>query len=277
MDQAKNPESAPEMADTRYDVAEKFVYGASYETNELAQLPPLLEGVRVFIDVGASLGPYTFCADRTLRDADIYSIEANPQTYARLAKLCAKSQSTNRLHPIHAAAASERGKIDFFIPSAKSSRLPLTSSLFQNQQITDDWEKVLVDCITLDDLCRDLSPDFLKMDIEGAEFRALQGAARVLESGKCRFLVEVHPWGDPTIGKRPDDIFKLFYSYGYDFRRVARHWLFEKKPRLWAVRFLKLKAIVFIHRCLPLKEFLKKVVVWFDSLKRRRGLSRQKN
>jgi len=256
--------------DTRYDDAEKFLYGGNwYENSELAHLPALLGGVRVFVDVGASLGPYTFCADRTLRDADIYAIEANPQTHARLAELCAKSKSTNRLHPIHAAVSSERGKIDFFIPSAQSSRLPLTSSLFQNQVITDDWEKVVVDCITLDDLCRETSPDFLKMDIEGAEFRALQGAAQLLARGKCRFLVEVHPWGDPTLGKRPEDVFKLFYSYGYDFRRVARHWLFEKKRLPWPLRFLKLQAIVFIHRCLPLKEALKKIVLWLDARKQR--------
>lgn len=260
------PEPTP---DARYTDAEKFLYGGQwYENSELARLPEQLGGVRVFIDVGASLGPYTLCADQALKDADIYAIEANPQTFKRLSELCAESKSTNRLHPVHTAVSSEAGQIDFFIPTIKSSRLPLTSSLFQNQAVTDDWEKVSVACVTLDEFCKDLAPDFIKMDIEGAEYRALLGAERILREGRCRFLVEVHPWGDPDLGKRPEDVFKLFHSHGYDFRRLARHWLFTKSPGGGLLRWVKLQAITLIMRCLPLKQLLKKIVLWRDA---RRG------
>ena len=220
------------------------------------------------MDAGASLGPYTRCANRCLKGAEIYAIEANPETYKRLNVLCKEweAESTNHIHPIHAAASSEAGKMDFFIPTVSSGKLPLTSSLFQNAEVTKDWEAVTVDCIVFDEFFAGKSPDFIKIDVEGAEYRVLQGCDLILQQGKCRFLVEVHPWGDPTINKTPADIFKLFYSYGYDFRRVARHWLFEKRSSPF--RYAKLLAICFIMRNLAIKEFLKKVVVRLDKFKR---------
>lgn len=260
--------------DTRYDDAEKFLFGGNwYENSELSHLPGLLGNVRLMVDIGASLGPYALCANRVLKDADIYAVEANPRTFERLQVFCTKAmcQSTNRLHPVHAAMGAEKGKIDFFIPTVESSRLPLTSSTFKNPLITDDWEKVTVDCITLDALCADRLPDFAKIDVEGAEYRVLQGAQRILREGQCRLLIEVHPWGDPTIQKRPEHVFQFLNQFGYSFRRIARHWLFEKRGESAVIRGIKLQAICFIMRCGPLKETLKKIVVWFDRRKQRKS------
>lgn len=48
--------------------------------------------------------------------------------------------------------------------------------------------------ITADDLCDELGllPDFVKVDIEGAEVRMLNGAMRLAREGSTRFLVEMH-------------------------------------------------------------------------------------
>jgi FkbM family methyltransferase len=255
------------LTDTRYGDAEKFIFGGNwYEASELAHLPGLLGGVQVMADIGASLGPYTFCANEVLRNADLYAVEANPQTFERLQARCqgAALKTGNRLHPIHAAAGSKKGQIDFFIPSVRSARLPLTSSTFKNPTITDDWDKVTVDCITLDSLFPDRMPDFVKIDVEGAEYQVLQGAQRILRDGKCRFLIELHPWGDPTIQKKPEHVFQFLNKFGYSFRRVNRHWLFEKRGESFLVRTVKVGAISFIWRCKPLKEALKKIVLWRD-------------
>jgi len=258
------------QADTRYDEVEKFLFGGNwYENSELAHLPDLLGGVRIMVDIGASLGPYTLCANEVLRNADIYAIEANPQTFERLQARCNKAtdKSNNRLHPMHVAMGSEQGSIDFFIPTVQSARLPLTSSTFKNPAITDDWEKVVVDCVTLDSLFPDRTPDFVKLDVEGAEFRVLSGAQRILREGKCRFLVEVHPWGDPTIQKKPEHVFQYLNRFGYSVRRVDRHWLFEKRGENSVTRAIKVALITCVMRCDPLKKLLKKILVRPDRRK----------
>src|SRR6266850_7819540 len=101
-------------ADTRYEDAEKFVYaGTWYENQELRELEKLLPGVQLFVDVVASLGPYTRCANRFIKKGELYAIEANPETYKRLQQLCKdwEAEGSNHIHTIHAAASSEPGKI----------------------------------------------------------------------------------------------------------------------------------------------------------------------
>jgi hypothetical protein len=159
------------------------------------------------------------------------------------------------------------GKIDLHIPSETSSELPLTSSTVASEVVASDWSKVSVDCVPLDTVLAGTEPDLIKVDVEGAEYRVLQGAEGILNAGKCRFLVEIHPWGDPSIGKKPADIFNYFYDHGYDFRRVARHWHFEKAaPSL--KRAFKRWAINIIMNNQGLKKTLRNLVLALD---RRRG------
>src|SRR6476661_409391 len=130
---------------------------------------------------------------------------------------------------IHAAAAEKDGKVDFFRTDANvSGGLFMHDTGDAADRDAVQWTKFEVDCITLDNLFEDVDPDLVKIDVEGSEYRVLTGARRILKRGKCRFLVEVHPWGDETVRKMPADVFRLFAEFGYDFRRTHRHWLFEK-------------------------------------------------
>lgn len=244
--------------------AERFVFDETwYENAELDHLPRLLSGVTTFIDVGASVGPYTHCANTTMRGGRIIAIEANPDTYARLATNCASWQraSTNRVEPVHAAVSDRAGQLDLFIPGG--DELPLLSAIFATHDAPGSWRTVSVACTTLDDLTAPVRPDLIKLDVEGAEYRALTGAHRLLTEGHCRFLIEIHPWGDPDLGKTPADIFTLMYGYGYDFERVARHWHFRKVRRTF-VTALKHRMVLFVMRNGWLKSRLKRLVLAVD-------------
>ncbi len=255
----------------RYRDAEKLVFDEGwYENAELRHLPALLAGVKVFVDVGASIGPYTRCAAREIKGGRIIAIEANPETYRRLQNFVRQwaEETGNRIDTLHAAAGERAGKIDLFIPSESSPELPLTSSTVNSEVVAADWQTTPVDCLTLDSILADLEPDLIKIDVEGAEYRVLQGAEGILNAGRCRFLVEIHPWGDPAIGKKPADIFNFFYDHGYDFRRVARHWHFAKTPLTWK-HAVKRWAINLIMSNQALKKPLRNLVLALDRLRLR--------
>lgn len=60
----------------------------------------------------------------------------------------------------------------------------------------------------------DLQPDFIKIDIEGAEIDALEGAQRILNKKPCLY-VEMHPSLLPQFGKDIMDIFDFFDTGNY--------------------------------------------------------------
>ncbi|MCE0523878.1 MAG: FkbM family methyltransferase [Methylacidiphilales bacterium] len=250
------------------EVAESFVLGEGwYENDELRLLPGLLAGVKTFVDVGASIGPYTKCANETIKNGHIAAIEANPDTYQRLKTNCQRwrQDSGNTIETLHAAVADAPGKMDFFIPGENESSL--ISSIFENTTLYKEWQKVPVDCVTLDSLFPESSPEFIKVDVEGAEYRVLKGAHGLLTRGASRFLIEIHPWGDPSLNKTPADVFQLLYSYDYDFSLVKRHWLFAKvRPSL--LFRIKHQCIMFVMRNVWLKEWLKKIVLRFYRLRK---------
>jgi FkbM family methyltransferase len=250
-----------ENCSNQTDALENYVFAKDwYESAELKKLPTLLRGVRTFADVGASVGPYTKCANEILQNGRIVAIEANRSTFERLSANCRRweAESSNRIEVIHGAAADKRGTIDFFIPGR--NELPLTSSLIENTDTSETWRKETVPCVMLDELFAEASPDLVKLDVEGAEYRVLKGANRLLQLGQCKFLIEIHPWGDPGLGKTPADIFKLLYGVGYDFRLVARHWYFYKAPKSLKMAF-KHAAIMVVMRNSWLKDALKKLAV----------------
>jgi FkbM family methyltransferase len=252
-----------------YNILEQQYFGEGmHEKDEIEHLPELLKGVSVFVDVGASLGQYSFFANRILKNGKIYSIEADLVRIRRLRELASEWErdSNNGITVIHAAAGEQMGKVDFF-----TTGVNVSGGLFMHDPGEDaihkslQWSKSEVDCISLDSLFKDIDPDLIKIDVEGSEYTVLLGARRILEKGKCRFLVEVHPWGDEVAKKTPADVFRLFAHFGYGFKRTHRHWLFEKSNAL--TRFVKGKVIVIIMENAWLKSAAKKCVLSVRALR----------
>jgi FkbM family methyltransferase len=253
-----------------YNILEGQYFGKDmHEKDEIDQLPQLLNGVSVFVDVGASLGQYCFFANRILKHARIYCIEADPIRVRRLRELASawEKTSTNGITVIHAAAADQIGKVDFFTTDTNvSGGLFKHSSVDLTVQKSLQWSKTEVDCITLDSLCQDIDPDLIKLDVEGSEYTVLLGAREILKKGRCRFLVEVHPWGDKAAKKMPADVFRLFAQFGYDFQRTHRHWLFKKSNAL--KRFVKGKMIIIVMENAWLKSAARKCVLSVRALRK---------
>jgi len=241
--------------------AEKFVFSNEwYEKGELDALPALLEGVKTFVDCGASVGPYTKCANEVMSGGRIIPIEAHPGNFAALQSNCAtwNSQGRNQIEPTHCAVSDREGDIEMLIPKDESA---LTATIVAHEALKGAHDRVTVPGRTLDTICAGISPDLIKVDVEGVELRVLRGAQRVIAERKTCFLIEVHPWGDPTIGARSEHIFEFFREAGYGCQRVCRHWLFFPVARLSTMALLHYHGVELVMRHQWLRHLARDVVL----------------
>ena len=183
--------------------------------------------MKVAIFAGTNLR-HKYFANKIMSDGQIFAIEPDPVRFKRLEELCGQweESSTNSITPMNIVLGETDGITDFFITNTNISGC---SSQMDVEGI--EWEKISIECKSLDTLVGHLEPGLIKVDVEGGEYKVLQGASEILKCGTCRFLMELHAWGDPSINKKEADVFNLFMKFGYDFSRIRQHWLFEKSNR----------------------------------------------
>lgn len=127
-------------------------------------------GEGAFADGGAYIGDTVFSFYRNLPNwkGNYYGMEASEQTYNRL---CENTRDLKTVIPLKIALWSEKAELKFD-----------TSSYGRNgagSRISDEGERVEADSI--DNIFSGVTVDFVKMDIEGAEKKALLGAAGVIQ------------------------------------------------------------------------------------------------
>lgn len=138
----------------------------------------------VFLDIGAHYGYFTLLGARLVGEqGQVLAIEAAPKTYAVLEKNKAKSSN---IETLNRAVSDEKTSLTFYeFPNQYSEYNTLDIAQFENEPWFNDNlpTAITVDSIVLDDLVSDLkiNPKLIKMDVEGAEYQALNGFKKHLE------------------------------------------------------------------------------------------------
>jgi FkbM family methyltransferase len=161
------------------------------------------------LDVGAHVGTFAVLAARLCgRDGHVYAVEpwhAN----ARLLRLNAALNELENLTIIEEAAGAETGFAEFHVTGSHDSH-----GLFEHP-LTGTRETHRVPLRRIDEL--DLpSPQFVKIDVEGAEISVLQGMDETLRRGKPALLVEWNPQCQRNAGREPLDLPMYLREKGYE-------------------------------------------------------------
>lgn len=191
------------------------------EKKEIENLPNLLINCDLFIDVGASLGMYTYYANKNLKNASIIAIEADPDRYAELKRNCSEweKESSNEIKALNNIVGDSNKRMPFYKTGTN-----ISGGLFPIPERSDEYEQVEIPQIMLDEFYFPGKNILIKIDIEGAEYRALKGASRHFKNRNTNFLIEIHWWGDPDRGTTSIDVLKLFYSNKMSiFKTVKGH------------------------------------------------------
>ena len=196
----------------------RLYYWGHYEPEQTAAFLGLLNDLRpaTFIDIGANIGYYSLLA-ATHSKARVYSFEPSPSIADCLTRSVAANHYDDRIRIIRKAASNSQGELSFFI-----NENPHNFGLGSIVNTVASSTKVVVKSSTADlELPQDIgSPVLCKIDVEGAEFFALQGMSRILETARPVLIVEVHPVELAKAGASAEQVYDLLRGFGYSLRTL---------------------------------------------------------
>lgn len=187
-----------EILGSRMELDLKEDTGISYELFKTGIREPyitkaLQEEIKpgdVILDIGANIGYYALLEARLVGEkGKVYAIEPVPNNMELLRRNIKLNDYSN-IETFQLAIGSEN-KVDSIYISRKCN---WSSMLKSKRNDSDIIKKIPVQVITLDNFLEDkLSPDLIRMDVEGYETEIIKGMKELLSSGKpLKLLIEVH-------------------------------------------------------------------------------------
>jgi len=199
------------LAGHRWKRSHRYVNGywlGIYELPIQACLSRELSAGDVFYDIGANAGFFTLLAAMCVGDSGkVFSFEPLKENVNSIRSQLELNNVRN-CRIVESAVVEHSGPVEFAEGKDTSTAHVRDSSFHACEGVV-----VSVAGVSLDDFIKEASPpDFIKMDIEGAELQALQGAKGLLTSeDPPRMLIEFH--GDQI---RQNGL-SMLGEFGYSF------------------------------------------------------------
>ncbi|HEX3952311.1 MAG TPA: FkbM family methyltransferase, partial [Stellaceae bacterium] len=204
------------------DVSRQCLMGA-YEAIDTTFMESFLRPGMAFVDIGANIGWYSVLAAKIVGPAGVvYSFEPRPDTCSYLRR----SISENKFAQVHIrqmALADKPGTLP--VATYISAQSPggtwlLTSEALQTA-FQAGFQRFDVEVARLDDLPIERC-DLLKIDIEGAEYLALQGARQTLARFKPIIISEINPVALPSVSEiSVADYLRFIGDLGYEAYQIT--------------------------------------------------------
>jgi FkbM family methyltransferase len=170
----------------------RWIVNGQYEQGEIEIIKQRIERQDRIMEIGTGLGFVSVYCAKIVGSENVYTFEANPLNIEMALRVFKKNKVSPHIQ--NALLADISGTIDF--PINRKSRLA-SSSLMASGEV------VKVPQLVLNDIIRDLQPNFLIMDIEGSEYDVF----RMIDFQSIyKIQVELHP---SILGE--DKLNEIFY------------------------------------------------------------------
>jgi FkbM family methyltransferase len=186
-----------------------------YEAENFKFLTNSCKPGAVIIDIGAHIGLFSVIASQvTGKSGKVYAFEPAPSTYQLLQKTLSINHNGSVIETFQKAVGKETGKITFFVSDGQADNGNSLVNYKEDRPLNGiDVEVTSVDAFVQEKKISRL--DFIKIDVEGAEYDTLRGTAETLQNLRPVCIVAIHPEPIKAKGDRLEDIYDFIISQRY--------------------------------------------------------------
>lgn len=199
-----------------------FRYFGRYEKETSQLLREMARPNEVFLDVGANLGLHSLGVAHDV-GCSVVAFEPSPQTADCLDLSIAENKLDDRVRAYRVALSDEEGNAELVEPPHHVGQAALAAPTegFREGSRYEVQVVRLDDYAEFQDHLRALGKrvGLIKMDIEGAEEKALRGMEQLLRTHRPVIVMEIYDGNLNGFHSSRDSIFQYLTSLGYELER----------------------------------------------------------
>jgi len=154
-----------------------------------------------------------------------YLFEPNPKSFEKLDKFI-KNKPLQNACPFQLGTGSKKSEVSFSVSSLKSE-VSFSVSLLEaeSSKVTDDKDaQYTINIDSLDNVLREKTITFIKMDIEGAEYDSLIGAQEIILKNRPKLAICIYH-SDEDMINIPMWMIKNLKNYNFYIRHYSDTWI----------------------------------------------------
>lgn len=208
-------------------VAPTLIFAHTWEPEETKVFTQHIKKGMTVIDAGAYIGYYSLLASKLVGiKGKVYAFEPSPECIELLYKNIQLNNCKN-IFVVEKAVTDKNGYRAFYISPSNLSG----SSIFESSPNL----QVGVSTTTLDEAIGNEKVDFIKMDIEGGEPKALNGMTNIIKnSPNLKMIIEVFPARLVEIGSSLEEYIG-FLQHHFQLHIIGRNGL-TSEVGLWDIQ-----------------------------------------
>ena len=192
-------------------------WGGSHEPFETQFFEDNVKPGDIIVDIGANIGYYTlYFAKKVTNQGHVYAFEPDPVNFELLNKNIEINKYKN-ITAINKAVSNTNEIIKLYICNENRG----DHRTYDSHEGRDFVE---INAAHLDDYFSDSERqiDLIKMDIQGAEFKAVQGMAGILKKSRnVKLVIEFWPYGLALAGADAKDLYSLLEELGFSIFEIS--------------------------------------------------------
>ncbi len=195
------------------------VENGTNEVHFLNVVSSLLKPGNVVVDLGGNIGTHSIAMSNLVGDGMVYTFEPQSLTYSILQNNILLNKCRNVVTYRFACSDADFETISMQPFSYEGENLNNGALRVDDKHFIGDLALTrTIDSFDFDRL------DFMKIDIQGSEVRALRGAGKTISKFRPYMFIEIEQQYLLEMGSSSKELIELILSFGYALYRIETHY-----------------------------------------------------